>query len=496
MSMVHVQIHGACLSPCCMSMSVLHAHVYVHAACPCLCKFCMSMPLLHDHVCVKAAYQCPCSCCIFTVHGGIFHFVSFFVLWRACNLSVFTHSSTGPVVHPFASCHEGPGLNPQWGTYVKPGFMSWTVTRPLYWQCDNPTWSHTALLSQFHARCRSSFRLHNQHSQLQGEPCGEPAISPRSHTVLMWNWDSPVLLLALSRYSILHFLLHVNSAVLLNAKRCRKTLYFQLNVKYLLLLCIFLLQSKTIGEPYYKDQSPRPAWRTKVVTMPSLIPTKWSTDARNLWGQCCRLSRLGEVPKPPTAPSSVFLFCLIFVYMELYLQEGFFLSTFYRILRWVILCSVWFFVHFFYVSVILHSFILLSVTSGHLLLSVILRPVIFYMVPWRLRHPPVGHCGTPTHTIQHCNDSPHKCFHIDSIRPHRDRTVRPHPNHSVRPFRSGSKRWLWQSDPRTIRPILCFAGRVRGQFGRRHTDGAVKKRHCTTRENFTHAWGQLGASLT
>jgi hypothetical protein len=28
-------------------------------------------------------------------------------------------------------------------------------------------------------------------------------------------------------------------------------------------------------------------------------------------------------------------------------------------------------------------------------------------VPWRLRHPPVGHCDTLTRTIRHCNDSPH-----------------------------------------------------------------------------------------
>jgi hypothetical protein len=45
-----------------------------------------------------------------------------------------------------------------------------------------------------------------------------------------------------------------------------------------------------------------------------------------------------------------------------------------------------------------------------------------------------------------------------------------------------------QSDPHTFRPILCSARRVRGQFGWRHTDGAVKKRCCATRENFTHAW--------
>ncbi len=38
-------------------------------------------------------------------------------LCRACNLTAFIHSSTGPVVHPFASLHEGPGFNLQGGTY-------------------------------------------------------------------------------------------------------------------------------------------------------------------------------------------------------------------------------------------------------------------------------------------------------------------------------------------------------------------------------------------
>ncbi len=33
-------------------------------------------------------------------------------LWRACNLTVFINSSTRPVVHPNASCHEGPRFNP------------------------------------------------------------------------------------------------------------------------------------------------------------------------------------------------------------------------------------------------------------------------------------------------------------------------------------------------------------------------------------------------
>ncbi len=43
-------------------------------------------------------------------------------LWRGCNLTAFTHSFTGPVVHPFASLHEEPRFNPRGGTYVKPGF--------------------------------------------------------------------------------------------------------------------------------------------------------------------------------------------------------------------------------------------------------------------------------------------------------------------------------------------------------------------------------------
>ncbi len=49
---------------------------------------------------------------------------------------------------------------------------SQTVTRPSCRQCDNPTWSHTAFLSRFHARCRSSFQLHNHEVGCWGEPYG------------------------------------------------------------------------------------------------------------------------------------------------------------------------------------------------------------------------------------------------------------------------------------------------------------------------------------
>ncbi len=40
-----------------------------------------------------------------------------------------------------------------------------TITRPSCRQCDNPTWSHTAFLSQFHTHCRYPFRLHNRQLQ-------------------------------------------------------------------------------------------------------------------------------------------------------------------------------------------------------------------------------------------------------------------------------------------------------------------------------------------
>jgi hypothetical protein len=54
-------------------------------------------------------------------------------------------------------------------------------------QCDNPTWSHTALLSGFHARCRSSFRLHNQHSLLLGG--GGPVERIQSHCIhTQFHW--------------------------------------------------------------------------------------------------------------------------------------------------------------------------------------------------------------------------------------------------------------------------------------------------------------------
>ncbi len=68
------------------------------------------------------------------------------------------------------------------------GFAPPTVTRPSCRQCDSPTWSHTAYLCQFHARCRPPFRLHNRRSRLLG---GSPVESLQSHFFLtMSHWST------------------------------------------------------------------------------------------------------------------------------------------------------------------------------------------------------------------------------------------------------------------------------------------------------------------
>jgi hypothetical protein len=125
-----------------------------------------------------------------------------YLFWRACNLTSFIHSSTGPMVKLFASRHEGPRFNPQGGVLIwnwdspasvvslqcwpQHDWSLWprlrwassrTIIRPFYRQCNNPSWSHTALLSMLHARCRSSLWLHNQHSRLLGGT-GGPVVHP------------------------------------------------------------------------------------------------------------------------------------------------------------------------------------------------------------------------------------------------------------------------------------------------------------------------------
>jgi hypothetical protein len=104
-----------------------------------------------------------------------------------------------------------------------------TVSRPLCRQCDNSTWSHTALLFQFHIRCKASFRLHN--FSCWGRALWRAAIPLHSYTVsliqwstrllpamrdpdsiprgiLMWNRDSPVSVVSL-QFSDNLFFVHV-----------------------------------------------------------------------------------------------------------------------------------------------------------------------------------------------------------------------------------------------------------------------------------------------
>ncbi len=104
---------------------------------------------------------------------------------------------------------------------------SQTVTRLLCRQCDNPIWSHTALLSWFHAWCRSSFRLHNRHSRLLGgslwTTCNLAAciLHTQSHwsggsTLCFLSWgtrvqsrggyscETRILLLVFSRYNTIY----------------------------------------------------------------------------------------------------------------------------------------------------------------------------------------------------------------------------------------------------------------------------------------------------
>jgi hypothetical protein len=74
-------------------------------------------------------------------------------LWRACNLTALTHSLTGPVGQPFASCHEGPRFNPQGGTYVKLGFSCWRCLTTA------PYITHAHLIN-IHCSIMHSYYLH------------------------------------------------------------------------------------------------------------------------------------------------------------------------------------------------------------------------------------------------------------------------------------------------------------------------------------------------
>jgi hypothetical protein len=134
------------------------------------------------------------------------------VVWRACILTMSHWSSGLPVCFLSQGTQvQIPRGVPMWNQDSPVGIVSlhwwpqrdwsflWprlrrassrTITRPSCQQCDNPTWSHTAFLSRFHACCRSPFRLHNRWSRLLG---GNPVESLHSHHVSLVQWTTCLL---------------------------------------------------------------------------------------------------------------------------------------------------------------------------------------------------------------------------------------------------------------------------------------------------------------
>jgi hypothetical protein len=128
-------------------------------------------------------------------------------VWRACNLTAFIYSSTVPVVHLYASCHEGPGFNPQ-GDLCETGILQ--LVLPRYIGDPNVT-DHCGLVwGVIHPEPSLRHRANNVIIPLDltqlfcpgftltagppssftidlvgccGEPSGEPAISLHLYTV-------------------------------------------------------------------------------------------------------------------------------------------------------------------------------------------------------------------------------------------------------------------------------------------------------------------------
>jgi hypothetical protein len=178
----------------------------------------------------------------FYIHTYCAHkkFHTYFV--RDCNLTAFLRSYTGPVVHPLLPVMRDPGSIPRgvlmWNRdspasvfslhwWPRHDWSLWpclrqalsrTITRPSSLQCDNPTWSHRALLSRFHACYRSSsgfttdivgcwggtlwsaYNLTAIIHSFTGPPLRFPSWGARVQSpggVLMWNQDSPASVVSL-----------------------------------------------------------------------------------------------------------------------------------------------------------------------------------------------------------------------------------------------------------------------------------------------------------
>ncbi len=63
--LLNFNVNAACHSTCCLSISMLHAHVHTEFSCPylwptCPCPCCKSMSMQDDHF----HSACPCPCCM------------------------------------------------------------------------------------------------------------------------------------------------------------------------------------------------------------------------------------------------------------------------------------------------------------------------------------------------------------------------------------------------------------------------------------------------
>jgi hypothetical protein len=162
-------------------------------------------------------------------------------MWRAFNLTSFTHSSTGPVVQPVCFPSRGTWVQSPGGYLCETGILivllhwwpwrdwslwprlsralSQTITRQSCRQCDNPTWSHTVLLSRFMLAAGPPYGFPADIVSCWGGGGGscnltashtvplvqwstrfppvmrDPGSIPRG--VLMWNQDSPVSVVSL-----------------------------------------------------------------------------------------------------------------------------------------------------------------------------------------------------------------------------------------------------------------------------------------------------------
>ncbi len=116
--------------------------------------------------------------------------------------------------YPFASRHKGPRFKSPGGYLCETGILLLALSHYIGdpdvilitgFRCPSegaslgfaptlckPTWSHKALLSLFHARCWSSFQLHNQQSRLVGGSPVESLQSPFIHTMCHWSSGLPV----------------------------------------------------------------------------------------------------------------------------------------------------------------------------------------------------------------------------------------------------------------------------------------------------------------